>query len=105
MKRQQTFIIDRNYDINNILTANLAKSWEWYRIAGHSTELQYKTLMYIMILVNDLKYNVNDAKTANIHVVILVVDQNYDINIIVTANLTKSQELYRISGHSPELRY
>ncbi len=54
-----------------------------------------------MIPVNDLKYDVNDAKTANIHVLIPVIGQNYNINNIVTANLTKSQELYRISGHSP----
>ncbi len=44
--------------------------------------------MYIMIPVNDLKYDVNDAKTANIHVLIPVIGQNN----IVTANLTKSQE-------------
>ena len=49
-------------------------------------------------------YDVNHAMTANIHVMILVIDRNYDINDIVTANLAKSQAIYRISGHSPELR-
>jgi hypothetical protein len=36
--------------------------------------------------VNDLKYDANDAGTANIHVVIPVIDWNYDINNIMTAN-------------------
>ena len=58
-----------------------------------------------MIPVNDLNYDVNDAGTAHIHVMILVIDQNYDINGIVRENLPKSGELYRNSGHSPELRY
>ena len=58
-----------------------------------------------MIPVIDRNYDVYDAGTANIHVVIPVIDQNYDINDFVTANLAKSQELYRNSGHSPELRY
>ncbi len=31
--------------------------------------------------MNDLKYDANDAGTANIHVVITVIDRNYDINI------------------------
>ena len=35
----------------------------------------------MVIPVNDLKYDINDAKTANIHVVIPVIDRNYDINI------------------------
>jgi hypothetical protein len=39
--------------------------------------------------VNDLKYDVNDAGTDNIHVVIPVIDRNYDINDTVTANLAK----------------
>ncbi len=72
-------VIDRNYDINNIVTANLAKSEELYRNSGHSPDLRHKTLIYIVIPVNDLKYYVNDARTANIHVVILVIDRNYDI--------------------------
>ena len=49
------------------MTANLAKSQELYRISGHSPELRYKTLIYIVIQVNDLKYYANDAGTANIH--------------------------------------
>ena len=66
---------------------------------------EWNTLIYIVIPMNDLKYYVNDARTANIHVMIPVIDRNYDINNIVTANLAKSQELYRISGHSPDLRH
>ncbi len=87
------------------MRANLAKSKEFNRISGHSPELQYYTLIYIVIPVNDLNYNVNDAGTAIIHVVIPVIDRNYDIYDIMTANLAKSRELIRISGHSPELRY
>ena len=98
-------VIDRNYDRNDSLIANLVKSQELYRISGHSPELRYKTLINIVIPVNGLKYDVNDAGTANIHVVIPVIEQNYDINDIVAANLAKSREIYRISGHSPELRY
>jgi hypothetical protein len=55
------------------VTANLAKSQELYPISGHSPELQYKTLIYMVIEVNDLKYDLNDAWTANIHVVIPVI--------------------------------
>ena len=58
-----------------------------------------------MIPVIDRNYDANDVLTANIHVVIPVIDQNYDINDVVTANLAKSGELYRNSGHSPDLRY
>ncbi len=61
--------------------------------------------MYIVVPVNDLKYDVNDAKTANIHVLITVIDQNYNINNIVTANLAKSRELSGNSGHSLGLQY
>jgi hypothetical protein len=53
--------------------------------------------------VIDWNYNVNYAVTANIHLVVPVIDRNYDINGVMTANLAKSQELYRNSGHSPEL--
>ena len=97
-------VIDRNYDINDVVTANLAKSQELSHNSGHSPELLYKTLINIMILVIDWSYDVNDTLTANIHLMIPVIDQNYDINNIVTANLAKSREIYRISGHSPELR-
>ena len=55
--------------------------------------------------MNDWNYDVNVARTANIHVVIPVIDQNYNISDIMTANLTKSRELHCISGHSPELQY
>ena len=65
---------------------------------------EWNTLIYIRIPVIQLNYDVNDAGTANIHAVIPVIDRNYDINDIVTANLRKSWELYRNSGHSPELR-
>ncbi len=40
-------VIDRNYDINDIVTVNLAKSRELHRNSGHSPDLQYKTLIYI----------------------------------------------------------
>ena len=53
----------------------------------------------------DQNYNANDAMTANIHVVIPVIDRNYDITDMMTANLAKSRELYRNSGHSPNLRH
>ena len=67
---------------------------------------EWNTLIYIVIPEIDWNYNANDAMTANIHVVIPVIDWNYDINNdIATANLTKSWELYRNSGRSPELRY
>ena len=49
-----------------------------------------------MIPLNDLKYDVNDAKTANIHVLIPVIGRNYNINIIVTASLMKSREWYLV---------
>jgi hypothetical protein len=98
-------VIDRNYDIKDIVTANLVKSREFDCNSGHSPELRYKTLIYIVILVIDWNYEVYDAVTANIHVVIPVIHANYDINDIVTTNLAKSQELYRNSGRSPELRY
>jgi hypothetical protein len=86
-------VIDLNKDKNDVVTANFAKSREFYRNSGHSPELRYKTLIYIVILVIDQIYNVNFAVTANIHVVILVIDRNYDINDIATANLAKSREL------------
>jgi hypothetical protein len=70
--------------------ANLTKSQELYRNSGHSPELRYYTLIYIMIPVNDLNYDVNDAGTAIIHVVIPVIDRNYEIFDIMTANLAKS---------------
>ncbi len=54
------------------MTANLTKSQELYRISGHSPELQYKTLIYIVILVIHQNYDVYDAGTANIHIVIPV---------------------------------
>jgi hypothetical protein len=98
-------VIDRNYDINDVVTANLKKSWELYRNSGHSPDLRYKTLIYIVIPVIDRNYNVNDAGTANIHVVIPVIDRNYDIIDIVTANLEKSLELYRDSSDWLDLRY
>ena len=98
-------VIDRKYDINDVVTANLAKSRELHRISGHSPDLRYKTLIYIVIPVIDRNYDVNDAGTANIHVVIPVIDRNYDINDIVTANHAKSRELSRNSGDSPGLRY
>jgi hypothetical protein len=98
-------VIDQNYDINDIVTANLAISREFYCYSSHSSELQYKTLIYIVIPVIDQNYNVNDAVTANIHVMIPVFDRNCDINDVVTANLAKSQEISGISSHSPELQY
>ena len=85
-------VIYQNYDINMIETANLAKSRELYRISCHSPELRYKSLICIVILVNDRNYNVNDAVTASIHVMVPVIDRDYDTNNIVKANLTKSQE-------------
>jgi cellulose biosynthesis protein BcsQ len=66
---------------------------------------EWNTLIYIVIPVIHRNYDANDALTANIHVVIPVIDQNYDINGIVRENLAKSRELYRNSGHSPELGY
>ncbi len=50
--------------------------------------------------MNDWKYDVNDAGTANIHVMIPVIDRNYDINDVVTANHAKSRELSCNSGDS-----
>ncbi len=73
------------------MRANLAKSRELYRNSGHSPELRYYTLIYIVIPVNDLNYDVNDAGTAIIHVVIPVIDRNYEIHDIMTANLAKSR--------------
>ena len=35
-------VIDRNYDIHDLVTANLAKSQELSRNSGHSPGLQYK---------------------------------------------------------------
>ena len=43
-------VIDRNYDINDVVTAKLAKSREFYRNSGHSPELRYKTLIYIVMI-------------------------------------------------------
>jgi hypothetical protein len=91
-------VIDRNYDINDVVTANLAKSRELHRNSGHPPDLRYKTLIYIVIPVIDRNYDVNDAGTAHIHVVIPVIDRKYDINDIVTANLAKLLELCRDSG-------
>ena len=96
-------VIDRNYDINDIVTANLAKSRELHRNSGHSPDIRYKTLIYIVIPVIDWNYDVNDAMTANIHLVVPVIDRNYDINDVVTANLVKSREISLNCGHSPEL--
>ncbi len=62
-------VIDRNCDINEIVTSYLMKSRQLYRISGQSPKLRLKTLIYIVIPVNDLKYYVNDAGIANIHVV------------------------------------
>ena len=87
------------------MTANLAKSRDLSRNSGHSPELQYETLIKIVILVVDQNDNENDAVTANIHLVIPVIDQNYNINDVVTAHLTKSWELSHNSGHTPELQY
>ena len=58
-----------------------------------------------MIPVNDQNYDVDYALTANIHVMILVIDRNYDIHDVLTGNHAKSLELYRNSGHSPELQH
>jgi hypothetical protein len=58
-----------------------------------------------VIPVIDQNYDENDAMTANIYLVVPVIDLNYDKNDVVTANLAKSQEFYRNSGRSPELRY
>ncbi len=44
-------VIDRNFDINDFVTANLAKSQEISGNSTHSSELQYKTLIYIVIPV------------------------------------------------------
>ena len=90
-------VIDRKYDIINMVTDNLAKSWVLYRLSGHSLELQYKTLIYV-IQVNDLKHRVNYPRTDNVHVMIPVIDWNYNMIDIVTANLAKSLELYRDSS-------
>jgi hypothetical protein len=79
-------VIDQKYDIINIVTDNLAKSQVLYRLSGHSPELRYETMIYIIIQVNDLKHDINYTRTDNIHVVILVIDWNYDINNIMTAN-------------------
>ena len=84
-------VIDRKYDIINIVTANLAKSQVLYCLSGHSPELRYKTLIHIKIQVNDLKHDINYPRTDNVHVVIPVIDRNCDINIIVTAYLAKSR--------------
>ncbi len=83
-------VIDRNCDINEIVTSYLMKSRQLYRISGQSPKLRLKTLIYIVILVNDRNYDVNYAMTANIHVVIPVIDRNYDINDVVIGNHTKS---------------
>ena len=65
-------MIDRNYDINDVVTANLAKSRELHRNSGHSPDLPYKTLIYIVIPVIDQNYDENDAMTDNIHLVVPV---------------------------------
>ena len=46
-------VIDRDCDINEVVTAKPAQSQELYRNSSHSPELQYKTLIFIVILVND----------------------------------------------------
>ena len=74
-------VIDRNCDIYDIVTANLAETREFNRISGHSPELRYKTLINIVIPVNDQNYDVNNAGRAFIHLVVPMIDQNYDINI------------------------
>ncbi len=66
------------------------KSQELSCNSNHSPELQYNTLIYVVIPVIDRNYNVNDAMTANIHLVVPVIVRNYDINEVVTANLAKS---------------
>jgi hypothetical protein len=76
-----------------------------HRNSGHSPDLRYKALIYIVIPVIDRNYDVNDAGTAHIHVVIPVIDRKYDINDIVAANLAKLLELCRDSGDSSEFRY
>ena len=98
-------VIDRIYDINDVVTANLVKSRELSRNSHHSPELRYKTLICIVILVMDRNCDVYDAMTTNIHVVILVIDRNYDKNDVATVNLAKSLELYNNSSHSPELLF
>ena len=82
-------VIDLNYNINDVVSANLAKSRERCRNSGHSPELRYETLIYIVIPVIDWNYNVNYAFTSNIHFVIPVIDRNCDINDVMTANLAK----------------
>ena len=77
-------VIDQNYDINGIVRQNLAKSRELSRNSGHSPELRYKTLSYIMIPVNDRNYDVNYAGTAIIHVVIPVIDRSHKITRIIS---------------------
>jgi hypothetical protein len=47
-----------------------------------------------MIPVNDLKYDINEAKTAHIHVVIPVIDQNYDINITLWEIILQKHKNY-----------
>jgi hypothetical protein len=63
--------------------------------------VKYTDLYHVPVI--DQNYDANDAVTPNIHVVIPVIDRNYDINDVVTENLAKSRELYRNSGHSPDL--
>ena len=65
-------MIDRNYDIHDVVTGNHTKSLELYRNSGHSPELRHRTLIYIVIPVIHRNYDVHDAGTANIHIVILV---------------------------------
>ena len=95
-------VIDRNYDINDLVTAYLTKSRELSCNSGHSAELRYKTLIHFVIPVIDRNYNVNGAGTAHVHVVIPVIDRNCNKNDVVTANLVKSLELYCNSSHSHE---
>ena len=64
--------IVRNYDINDVVTGNHAKSRELYRNSGHSPELRHRTLTYIVIPVIHRNSDVYDAGTANIHIVIPV---------------------------------
>ena len=48
----------------------------------------------MVIQVNDLKYDIIDAKTANIHVVIRVIDRNYDTNITLWQLILQNHKNY-----------
>ena len=53
-------------------------------------------MINIVILVIDRNYDVNDARTANIHLMVLAIDQIYDINGVVRA---KSCKITRITSY------